>query len=625
MLGRKLGDYKASPPKLTFDSVHKNYLKRSKLKFNTKLVLNTVIGIAITTSVIIGVVMMRNDRSANDVKAAVNKTEAVAPVTEKPMPLSSAIGIVDSTRPITEEKILSSSVMSPAQRQPSHYDVTEEQKKIQSVPTQVQDKNRQIPATDLNKPAELTARSFKKDKTPLNTAEIAQPGAQEFKTVQSRKAQNNGQPVAKANPVKQVFAPAGNTEESQSRTKKPDKMVQNENREKAEVPDLVKSGETKLSSGLSTDNNGDRKTGLNQAIDIKGNKDNGAFLQKDIKEQDTVFKEKLADLNLPVAGNDPKEPLEAGPEGVKERRLANNNTGAVGSGSVVSSGSVAATKTVDENKAAPVKDDPAQTAVPAGDLSMDVLPPKKSSHFLISTELLYNNLQPKMENNGAYAVAGYDSALARSYKALPDKVFSGSVLLGYKYKKAGFNAGLGFLAAESQADTKGMSKSHNLYSLKVVQRIDSMGTHYDSTYVFAGVKNYNLVNGDTVTPQAYTNMVRFITIPLQFNYSFAALKDKLLIEPQLGIQIGIPLKATALVEEKPYIFSYSKNKLPLKKSFLFYDASLKINYRVHRNALIYLKQGYFFNSQSVYRNDYPLKYSLANLYTAFGLTVLLIK
>lgn len=227
---------------------------------------------------------------------------------------------------------------------------------------------------------------------------------------------------------------------------------------------------------------------------------------------------------------------------------------------------------------------------------------KKKSRFLISAEGIYNIPRYQFNPGTTIPDSSYKQAFINAQGHNPARFFSGSILLGYSYKKVGINTGLGFINTETAINTETLA-------------------HSDSIYNFTGVKKSIVVNGDTIEPGQYVNQVRILTIPIQLNYRFQLFSGKLGIEPQIGIQIGIPLKSRQLVMENDYVFRYEKTKVFSRDNLLFYDLSLKLSYKLNRYADVYLKQGYFFNSKSIYRDNYPVKHTLKNFYSALGISI----
>lgn len=278
------------------------------------------------------------------------------------------------------------------------------------------------------------------------------------------------------------------------------------------------------------------------------------------------------------------------------------------------------------------------------------LSPVKHHYFLLSPEVSWNSFTSRLRANSE---TDSISGLAKDKASNQSRSFSGGLILGYKYRNAGINTGLQFFNIESQVSTDAFTQSQDIYSRQV--KVSTTITHsvvtsttvipppvgdtiirptvitstavitltltqVDTTYINTGKRSYVLVSGDTVSPRNYINQVRFFTIPFSVNYSINLWKKKLLLEPEAGIQLGIPIKSYQLVTENERQFSYSRTKFPLKNHFLLFDLSLKINYRLSRNLIVYFKQGYFFSSKSVYAGNYPIKSTMSNTYSSFGLS-----
>jgi hypothetical protein len=258
-----------------------------------------------------------------------------------------------------------------------------------------------------------------------------------------------------------------------------------------------------------------------------------------------------------------------------------------------------------------------------------ITPEKSNKHqFSISTEVIYSaikfaatpntNVPATFNQNGInYPQMFSDGTTGNSYS-----LFSGAAILGYSFKNSlGINIGVGFFNVETKINSRSFTQpitttvfDHYLYdsSFQIVDTIYKPGT----------TRNIVVVNGDTVAAQDYLNNIRFVTIPFSVSYKFGLTK-KFSIEPQAGIQYALPIKSNQLVALKPYVFEYSKNKLFLNTHSIFFDLAIKINYKIATNTNLYLKQGYFFNNKSIYNTDYLLDYRLKNVYTSFGISILL--
>ena len=276
---------------------------------------------------------------------------------------------------------------------------------------------------------------------------------------------------------------------------------------------------------------------------------------------------------------------------------------------------------------------PREETKPTAQIAANITPTTTSdkptkNQFSISTEVIYSTIKfsaapnanaPSMYNQSGvnYPQMYSDGTTGNSYS-----LFSGAVSLGYSFKNSfGINLGAGFFNVETKINAKAFSQPITK-SVFDYYLYDSSFQIIDTIYKPGATRNIIIVNGDTVEAQEYLNNIRFVTIPFSFSYKIG-LSKKFSIEPHAGLQYAIPIKSNQLVALKPNVFEYSKNNLFMNPRSLFFDFALKINYKIGSNTNLYIKQGYFFNNKSIYNTDYILDYRLKNVYTSFGISILL--
>lgn len=269
----------------------------------------------------------------------------------------------------------------------------------------------------------------------------------------------------------------------------------------------------------------------------------------------------------------------------------------------------------------------------SGNDSLHFYEPKKRSKvgFYISTEVSYNSVNYNVSPNTSYVNPPTDSTykglqqyfpntLAGGFTANKYKFISGMAMMGVKYKNFGLESGVGFISIESKISTSGFGYMKPLYVIDSIIT-DTLSNPIDTTYKIGSYKETLVVNGDSTNTKEYVNNIRLLTIPINFRYCFSLYRNRLFLEPQVGVLLAIPLKSNQLVAIKPHEFEYSKNKNVLRKKILMYDVAVKLSYKITPLASLYVKQGYSFRNNSIYTNDYPIKFTLRNTYTSFGVTV----
>jgi hypothetical protein len=253
-------------------------------------------------------------------------------------------------------------------------------------------------------------------------------------------------------------------------------------------------------------------------------------------------------------------------------------------------------------------------------------------YFTLSSEIQMNSITQSVSENTDFNVkvdlpqfnsSSYNKKLAESVSSSTQLNFGGSFLLGFHYQNWGIESGIRFFGFENTTYLKHLPSAY--YKRQFSGMIyDTLGNDYDSLYTTTSIRYPFVVNGDTVSPTKYLNTYRFLAIPIRLNYSFHFLKNKILVEPSLGVQVCLPMASSNLVYDKPYNFTYEKSTNQMKP-FMQYDGSLKLQYQISRSAGIYVRQGYSFGNQSLYKDAYPLKLSFNSLYTSIGISVTLRK
>ncbi len=249
-------------------------------------------------------------------------------------------------------------------------------------------------------------------------------------------------------------------------------------------------------------------------------------------------------------------------------------------------------------------------------------------YFTLSSEIQLNSINQSITPNTDFNVkvdlpqfnsTSYNQKLAESVSSSTQLNFGGSFLLGFHYQNWGVESGIRFFGFENTTYLKHLPSAY--YKSQFSSMIyDTLGNVYDSLYTTTSIRYPFVVNGDTVSPTKYLNTYRFLAIPLRFNYGFRFLKSKILVEPSIGVQVCLPMASSNLVYDKPYNFTYEKSTKQMKP-FMQYDGALKVQYQISRSAGIYLRQGYSFGNQSMYKIAYPLKLSFNMLYTSVGISV----
>lgn len=668
LLGKKLGSYEAKPLKLTFDALHKNYLKEKKLRFRNGMIRGASVLLAAAGIIALTCffVLKNNHTSAAGVPAKNTPAIAQTLTSENDTPTENR---ENSSTENSNEKI-NTAAGKPLTDQQSN--TTLNSTKALPVAENIStDKSTSDPgyhnkpaAGNLNETAGKTSSApakerFKKSgSSPSTAGTAARNNATENKNQESLMPDNNKTNTKNTgNTTKALTNSKGNRSlalPAKGAKNTPHKSNAAFGNEK-EVRDNEESSSNIAENNHATQNNrtegkrkkaGAKKTNKNPVSNVargsNATANNGKqtpFLKnKEDKKNDQPVN---SGKTIPVqpGQNDQETTPEPGNALTKNEPLqiaGNEGSGMPNEPAITDSSASYTDETIVPAMAGSVTSVAENTAA-ASSPTPEPVTSKKTSGFIISTEVLMNTVKYKIEakNN-----TGYDSIFNGTHSIAKNRMYSGAALLGFKYKNAGFNTGIGVLNIETTVDSRTLAKTYNTYTMNLnITRRDSVIPiyndtavigHYtlvitkiDTSYNISGKRSYVIVNGDSVAPQTYVSSIRFVTIPLQLNYSFNLLKSRLVIEPQVGLQIGIPQRSYQFVSASPYDFSYAKTQKPLRPRLLFYDLSLKVNYRFGRNAFIYLKQGYFFNSKNIYDNNYLLKYSLKNIYTAFGVSVLI--
>jgi hypothetical protein len=248
--------------------------------------------------------------------------------------------------------------------------------------------------------------------------------------------------------------------------------------------------------------------------------------------------------------------------------------------------------------------------------------------FYLRSEVLFNMVTYAVSanpNKGDAFAEDKDGRFAEDYtRARIDSrysLLSGSALVGYCYKNMDVSAGVGFLNIETKINTREFSRQLKGYTIDQIIYDSLTGREIDTTYKEHVVKEYIIVNGDSVRPADYLNNLRVLTIPVHFGYSIPLWRRKMFVEPMAGVHIGIPLSSNQLVAVKPYEFEYSRNKLVTKPVLFYYSFAVSLRYKLSPSASVYLKQGVFFSDNSIYNDDYLVHYTIRNVYTSLGLAV----
>lgn len=190
----------------------------------------------------------------------------------------------------------------------------------------------------------------------------------------------------------------------------------------------------------------------------------------------------------------------------------------------------------------------------------------RKSHITLSAGLMRNVSTPNLEANTNAGGSVEGNNLLSSSRFDAAGYFSGMLSLGYSYKKFGVSAGVSYLDAKGEANTESFTQKQDYYRIDTIRGtttttsaityttygppvdslnpppvitytlmdVDTIPT-FDTNYVWVGSRTYAVVNGDTVNPQAYKTRVRFLTIPLHISYSISMAKNKLILEPELGV------------------------------------------------------------------------------------------
>lgn len=253
-------------------------------------------------------------------------------------------------------------------------------------------------------------------------------------------------------------------------------------------------------------------------------------------------------------------------------------------------------------------------------------------YFTLSSEIQMNSITQAVSENTNFNVkvdlpqfnsTSYNKKLAESVSSSTQLNFGGSFLLGFHYQNWGIESGIRFFGFENTTHLKHLPSAYYKRQFGGVV-YDTLGNAYDSLYTTTAIRYPFVVNGDTVSPTKYLNTYRFLAIPIRLNYRFHFLKNKIVVEPSLGVQVCLPMASSNLVYDNPYNFTYEKSTKHMKP-FMQYDGSLKLQYQISRSAGIYVRQGYAFGNQSLYKDAYPLKLSFNSLYTSIGISVTLRK
>ncbi len=279
----------------------------------------------------------------------------------------------------------------------------------------------------------------------------------------------------------------------------------------------------------------------------------------------------------------------------------------------------------------------AQNHIP-GVVGSGSVSPRNKHKFLVGAEVSYSTLfySSKENPNSPAQFSTGDPAFSTAYTNAVGKgkhsLFNGTATFGYLYnEKIGITAGLSYFNLETKVDlqpsrTPQYTTAVDYYVWNWVQDTSVSPPTLtlqivDTAYKQVPTGNYSsvsaMVNGDSANTVDYTNKIRYISIPLNLSYAFK-IGAKFSIEPQAGIIYTMPLKSSHLVATDAYKFDYNKQKTDLRKN-LYFNAALKLGYNIGNRTQLYIRQGYFFRDQSIYKSDQPISLSLKSIYTSFGI------
>ncbi|MBK7816364.1 MAG: hypothetical protein IPJ60_01705 [Sphingobacteriaceae bacterium] len=301
---------------------------------------------------------------------------------------------------------------------------------------------------------------------------------------------------------------------------------------------------------------------------------------------------------------------------------------------------VAKTDSLSNNNAVANKVDSSNASIQIpGVIGTGSVSPRNKHKFLLGAEVSYSTLfyntkeNPNSPSQFSVGDPAFTTAYANAAGNGKHSLFNGSAYLSYVYNEGvGISAGVSYFNLETKVDlpasrTPEYTTAIDYFVWNWVQDSSVFPPTLtlkivDTAYKQVATGNYNtvkaLVNGDSANTSSYVNKIRYISIPFNLSYNFK-IGAKFSVEPQAGIIYTMPLKSSHLVATDTYKFDYKKQKTDLRNN-LYFNAALKLGYNINNRTQLYIREGYFFRNNSIYKGDQAISLSLKSIYTSFGIT-----